>query len=76
MRTYPAVQILEPGGVLVAHREVLVQDLAGLLDLELLHPKEAEDEGGVQPHPPDVVLRLDPFPDLGQGSLPHLGLFL
>jgi hypothetical protein len=74
--TYSAVKVLEPGGVLVAHGQILVQDLAGLLHLELLHAQEAQDEGGVQAHAPDVGLGLEPFPHLGQGAFSDLGLLL
>ena len=36
--TYPAVKVLEPCGMLPAHCQVLVQDLARLLHFKLLHP--------------------------------------
>ena len=75
-QTYPAVQVLEPGGMLVPHGQILVQNLAGLLHLKLLHAEEAEDEGGVQAHAADVRLGLEPFPHLSQGALTHFRLLL
>ena len=60
----------------MSHSEVLVQDLAGLLHLELLHAEEAEDEGRVEADPPDVGLGLEPLTDLRQGALTHLRLLL
>ena len=43
-QTYPAVQVLEPGGILASHRQILVQDSAGLLAVKFLHSQETEDE--------------------------------
>ena len=62
--------------MLAPHGNVLVEDLAGLLDLELLHAEEAQQEVGIKADPLHVGLGFDPFTHLVQGLLSSLVILL
>ena len=70
LHTYPAVQLLEPGGVLASHRQILLQDLTGLFDVEFLHPQKPKNEVGVESSSADVGLIFYPLSDVCQCFLP------
>ena len=53
-QTYPAVQVLEPGGILASHRQIFLQDRAGLLNVKFLHSQEPQNEVGVKSGSSDV----------------------
>jgi len=65
----PAVQVLEPGGILASHGQIFVQDSAGLLAVEFLHPQETENEVGVKSGSSNVRLVFYPFSNICQGFL-------
>jgi len=65
----PAVQVLEPGGILASHRQIFVQDSAGLLAVEFLHSQETEDEVGVKAGSANVRLVFYPFSNVCQRFL-------